>query len=63
MVATNTSNNITKLCYTVQIINDMIVENNETFKAIISSSDPNVRLHSIVSTVTIVEDSSDCKLI
>ena len=58
----NISSSTTKLCYTTQIINDMIVEDNETFIAIISSTDPNVRLQKNISTVTIVDDG-DCKLI
>ena len=58
----NPSNSGSKSCVNITIINDMVVESNETFSAILSTSDPNVRLQNNVSVITIV-DAGDSKFI
>ena len=63
IIEKNPDSYITNLCYTIQIINDTIDEYNETFIAVLSSTSPNVRLQSDISTVTILADYSASMLI
>ena len=63
IIEKNPDSYTTNLCYTIKIINDMINEDDETFIAVLSSTSPNVRLQSDISTVTILADYNDSTLI
>ena len=59
LVFTSTSGR--ELCHNITIINDMLVESNETFTIILSSSDSAVRLTNTQSLVTIIDDDITSK--
>ena len=43
-------------CFSMRIINDQILEGNETFMVIVTSTDPNVRILNNISVVSITDD-------
>ena len=48
-------------CYTITIVDDNILENNETFSVTLSSNEPAFSL--VQATVTINHDPADCESI
>ena len=59
LVFTSTSGR--ELCRNITIINDMLLESNEIFTIILSSSDSAVRLTNTQSLVTIIDDEINSK--
>ena len=48
-------------CYTITIVNDNVLENNETFSVTLSSNEPAFSL--VQATVTINHDPADCEFV
>ena len=61
LVFPNSSSSGRELCHNITIINDMLVEFNETFTIILSSSDSAVRFTNTQSLVTIIDDEINSK--
>lgn len=57
------SSHSTTLCREITIINDKMLEDNETFTVQLSSNNPNVNVTLPQSTVTIIDDDSMCHLV
>ena len=43
-------------CYSIRIMNDQVLEGNETLMVILSSTDPDVRILNNISVVSILDD-------
>ena len=50
---------VKRVSYSVRIVNDNIIESNETFTASLSTDEPNVNISDGMATVTILDEDSE----
>ena len=50
---------VTRVSYSVRIVNDNIIESNETVTALLSTAEPNVNISDGMATVTILDEDSE----
>ena len=52
-----------KWCYNITIINDQVLEGDETLTVVLFSIDPDVRILNNVSVISIIDDGDDSKFL